>query len=55
MRKNVEAFFEIFIMMLLLPTLIPVLTGIGVSCIMPTTSFGFLLVQAIIFSLRVIT
>ena len=55
MRKTVEAWFESFIILLVLPTMLPAVIGLGSAILLPTTSYWFIFVQAIIFLLRVIS
>jgi len=54
MRKSVDASLELLISTLLVPTLLPLVTTIIYTWLLPTTSWSFIFVQLIIFTIRVI-
>ena len=54
MRKTVDLYLEYLFLFVLLVTALPVLTWVGVTQIMFTTSFGFLFVNIIVYALNVI-
>ena len=49
-RKSAEIYTEWILMMMILPTMIPVLVGIAKKTFLKTTSFGFLYVNAFLFA-----
>lgn len=54
MRKTVEVYFEIWVMLLIMFSLLFPLTSIGIVYLIPTTTYGFFFVQIIIFTVRVV-
>ena len=49
MRKIVDAYFEMYIVCAIVPTALLLLVSIGTIYIIPTTSWSFFFVQAVIF------
>ena len=55
MRRNVEAMFEFVISLVLIPVFLIPIVAIAHTQVMPTTSFGFILIQVLIFTFRNMT
>lgn len=53
-RKSVDLGLEYFLLLLILPFAIPLLSWLVVSNLLLTTSFSFMFVSILIFALRVI-